>query len=366
MMRCRILIGLLLLSAVCVQPAWGIIVFLKGEEKPVRGYLVSQTPQFIEIRALQAGGKLVTRRIARSSIDDLLISVLPDRLEKLDPADPDGYRDYAEELAEKWRDPEARETALRLFLIAAYLAPDRLGHSCLLAMIPLADGELQQRRFRAMAYLLDPAHDTSVLQTGHATRRPATSLDPKLAEALIRALRLLRQGKRRDAQTQAHRFHLADHLAELTDQITVEEFENACQSKCPHCKFGYVTCSLCKGKRWIERDGQRVVCPDCHGKGRVVCPYCKGKYQNVPIPPGLVRRIIQLELAWMPEPAKAKASERTEAAVPNWSRVLVSSHFRPVRPLTLETLTDIDPRACRYRNGKWVQADSDRASRADR
>jgi hypothetical protein len=47
---------------------------------------------------------------------------------------------------------------------------------------------------------------------------------------------------------------------------------------------------------------------------------------------------------------------RKEATEPKgWSTVLQSRRLGPILPLSLDTVTDFDPRKCRYRNGKWVE-----------
>ena len=105
---------------------------------------------------------------------ELMITVLPERLAELDPARPQSYLEYAEELAEKRRDPEARDAAMRLFAIAAARGESKVRHSALLGLIELARSPQEERRFRAAAYLHDPAHDLSLLET---------SLAPKDADA---------------------------------------------------------------------------------------------------------------------------------------------------------------------------------------
>jgi hypothetical protein len=174
-------------------------------------------------------------------------------------------------------------------------------------MIPLARSDVEQRRFRTMAYLLDPAHDPRLLTHSPQARRPQSSLDRKTAEALIRALRLARQGERRNALTQARRFRLADRLPELTDTITIREFEEACQPA-----------------KQISRS--------------------------------LARRIMELELAWLPSGAsEAPQADSTTLPLPSgWSRAVAGQGVDPVRPLSLDKLTDLDPRACRYRDGEWT------------
>ncbi len=131
----------------CAEPARAVILFLKGQDEPVRGYLLESDEHRVVINELLPDNSIKKRTFLRSEIEDLLQTVSAERLESLRPEEPDKYREYAEELAEKSKDPDARVTAIRLFLIAAHLAPDRLGRSCLLGIVPLAEDEPQQRRF---------------------------------------------------------------------------------------------------------------------------------------------------------------------------------------------------------------------------
>jgi hypothetical protein len=163
---CGVVVGWCLAA----HAGWAATVLLKNEATPVRGYLVAEDEQSVTLRVLEANGDWRERRILRESIEIVIRPVDAARLAELDPKFPRAYRDYAEELAEKRVDPEARETAIRLYLIAAYLAPDELGRSALLGMVPLARHEPERRRFRAMAYLLDPAGDRQLLQPGSLER----------------------------------------------------------------------------------------------------------------------------------------------------------------------------------------------------
>ena len=56
--------------------------------------------------------------------------------------------------------------ALRLFLIAAHLDPQKLGPSSLLGMSLLASTPAEVRKYRAMAFLLDPKGDAKCPEGG--------------------------------------------------------------------------------------------------------------------------------------------------------------------------------------------------------
>ncbi len=342
----RLLLGVLLwLTA---HKAGAVIIFLKGQDQPVRGYLLRQNERVVVIDQLLPDDTTKERTISRSDIDDMIQTVSAERLEALRPDAPDKYREYAEELAEKGKDPDARVAAIRLFLIAADLAPDRLGRSCLLGMVPLARNVNEQRRFRAMAYLLDPKHNPNLLRIPLPTATPKHTADPHQAEFMLRALRLLRQGKGREALVQARRIKMKERLPSLTDTITFAEFERACAPTCPYCKRGRVTCPECNGKKFVLEKS----CATCRARGDIACPHCGGDYRNNRLPPSLLKRIVRLELQWLPaaEPlADAPRPTRT-----SWSLSVQRNQSAPLPPLTLETVTEFDPRENVFQDGKWT------------
>src|SRR6478609_9635446 len=153
----------------CATHAAAAVVILKGSNQVVMGHLVRQDDHAVTLREVLPGGKSKETTFTRGQIDELILTVSPDRLTGLNPAQPDDYLEYAEELAEKQRDPEARETALRLYAIAASRGDDAVRHSALLGLISLARSSTEERQLRAAAYVFDPAHDETLLKPGEAT-----------------------------------------------------------------------------------------------------------------------------------------------------------------------------------------------------
>ena len=160
--------------------------------------------------------------------------VSDERLAALRPADPDGYRTYAEELSAEREDPAAHADGDSPL-------PDCLpprsaggwGHSCVLSIIPSvqpAGGTTVSARW---PILLDPTHDAAVLQVSpKCRRRSPCGLDPRRRNR-CQPLRALRQGNPRDALALVRRYKLQERLPLLTDTITYEEFEQACAPTCP-------------------------------------------------------------------------------------------------------------------------------------
>jgi hypothetical protein len=338
-----------------VRDASAVILYLKNQEQPIRGFFVRENEHVVVVQELLGDGTTAERSVSRSEIEDMIRTVSPERLETLRPAAPDAYREYAEELSEKRKDPDAQVTALRLYQIAAFLDPSRLGRSCLLGMVPLARDAAEQRRFRAMAYLLDPAHDPVVLQPPDPAPQRSPELDAKQAEFLLKALRALRQGRQSAALRQARRCKLEERLPLLTDTISYQEFEDACDAQCPDCDRGWQLCPSCGGEKYVRPGGGtgRVLCPRCGGRGDVRCPACGGQYKPRPLAPSLLKRILQLELAWLPGAETAPHAPPT--ARPPWSLTVQRGDTAPAPELSLETLTEFNPRQNRYRDGQWLE-----------
>ncbi len=327
-MRCTTMMALLLGIAanLAAQPALAVIVLLKGQDEPLRGYFVRENEHVVVLQQLQADGSTQERTVSRSEIEDVIKTVDAARLEALRPDNPDGYREYAEELAEKSKDPDAQITAIRLFLIAAHLQPQQLGRSCLLSVVPLARTAAEQRQFRAMAYLLDPAHDPLLLTAPLPTNTRKSDIEPRQAQYLLRALRLLRQGKPREAMTQARRIKLKERLHLLTDTITYREFERACEPTCSYCQRGKEPCPECKGNKFVLGKA----CGRCGATGEVACSVCRGDFRNNQLPPSLLKRIVQLELDWLPPDQPDPAPPPNTR--PAWSKSVQDAQLAPLPP----------------------------------
>ncbi len=307
----RLLGGVLVLGLALwlgTSPTWAVIIHLKDRDEPIRGYLVRESDSAVIVAEVRPDGTTVERAVWRSEIRELSRFVSEAQLAALRPDHPAAYRAYADDLSAMREDPDAHVTALRLYQIAAHLDPARLGRSCVLGMIPLARSEAEERRFRAMAYLLDPAHDVAILQRGVAESGRSSGVDPEQAQAWLEPLRALRQGHPHRALALARRYKLRERLPLLGDSITYDEFEQACGGD-----------------------------DDSHSISR-----------------SLLERIVRLEIQWAagPEDAEDGADARRAARLP-WSRLWQLGDVAPAPSLTLETLTEFDPRQACYRHGRW-------------
>ncbi len=299
----------LVLLALGPQAASAVTVLLVGQDQPLHGYLVSADDKQIVVRVLRSDGVWREQTIARSQIDVLHQPVDAERLAGLDPAKPKDYRDYAEELAEKLVDPEARDASLRLYLIAAHLDPEGLGRGALLGMSGLARSPAEADRFRAAAFLVDPAHDPRLLARTSAPAGDAPLADLTMSleiRALWRALELLRKGHQMEANQLGRRPGIEQFFAKYEDVLSQAEFLAACEDRV----------------RRAEPPG-----------------------------PALTAKILRIERRISAELLAIKATEPATQA--DWSQLSAEDLAQTVRPLSLHTLTEFNPRACVFRDGKW-------------
>jgi hypothetical protein len=289
-------------GALACHSARAVVVLQKGAQAPLFGYLVRQDATKVVIR-LPVHGALREAQIDRNQIEELIVTVDPERLTKLDPSQPKLYREYAEELAEKQRDPEARDAAIRLFAIAALEGDAKLRKSALLGLIALARSPAEERRFRAAAYLHDPEHDRSILQeSAAATSQPGAPL-ASASPALLEAIQLARQGK----------------SVGVRNLVDSEPLRKELQ--------GPVTAHITREALWTAAHARQL--PD----------------DNLAV-------LLRVELALDPALAHFAAAPQ-EAAVVSWSQG--ENGLAPMPSLALDRITEFDPRESVFREGKWVR-----------
>ncbi len=295
------------LATLCApSPVAAAIMFLKGSDEPLHVLTIREDAGSVVVGLPQPNGTFTERVYEKRNIEDFIRTVDARRLAELSPERPSAYRDYAEELAEKKVDPDARAAALRLYVIAAHLDPKNLGRSSLLGMTALARSPLEERRIRALSYLLDPAHDARLLKESTATARP-TGDDETGRETLLSMLRSLRKGQGAIARRTAERDEAKAIFLAHGDGLTQKEFIALCRTP-------------------------------------------------PPLPAEQLARVIRLELA-LSGGASATAGTPDKAegrSLVSWSTALSTGDVAPIAPLSLETLTEFDPRLSVYRDGKWT------------
>lgn len=295
---------LLALGLFC-QDALGAVVYIKGQKEPIAGFVESVDDMSIRLRIITPDGDELNRRILRSEIDLLLQPVSPGRLSQLSPDNPKAYREYAEELVEKKTDPEAVETAKRLFIIAAHLDPEAEGRSALLGMTPLMNDAQGVKQLRAMAYLIDPSHDASLLEGQQQQVTTGAALDDALRQEVTKVLRMLRQGERADARQQLQREEIRSALRQGTSKITPDECLALVQGLCPGCEQGK-------------------------------------------IPAYMLQKLVAAEL-------ELSSSQAASEVQPQWGFFLEGMFQKPLPVLSLAKAIGFDPRQCIYRDGVWVE-----------
>lgn len=301
--RVIIIVSILSVLASAV-PCDAVIVFQKGRDEPIRGYLVEESANRIVVNEVLPSGELRKWDLARVQIDDVVRAVSVEKLVKLSSDKPEGYRQYAEDLAAKTEDPDARAVAIRLYLIAAYLAPDELGRSCLLGAAALARTPEEERAFHAMAFVLDPDHDATLLKRPKAVATNSDSIADEDRDKLRTAVQMLRRGK----------------LSEAREYFGLRSVQRA------QAFYGHIA---------TQDDYLAAI----EAEGR--------------LSPRLLHKFVTLEVT-LSGIASTNAREKSSQAVP-WSQTIARKRTRPIKPLAIEALTEFDPRACHFVDGKWVK-----------
>ena len=282
--------------------AAAVVVLPKGADKPVMGYLVRQDERSIVIRQVQPGGKSRELSFSKAEIDELIITVSPERLAALNPAYLELYWEYAEELAEKQRDPEARDHAIRLYAIAAARGDGALRNSALLGLVALARSPEEERLFRAAAYLNDPDHEAAILTAPVTTARTSA---PPPSNDLLSAVKLARQGKAAAAKALLAKPAVQADSSKIATIIAPDELAEACAGR--------------------------------------------------PLTDAQLRKLLEAELALENATNPRSAAESAPASSQSWSQSKKSGQLTPVPVISLDRLTEFDPAECLFRNGKWAR-----------
>lgn len=218
------LCGALAICLPAVRTAHGAALFLVGEDEPVYGYLISADDSTVVLDVPQTDGKLSRTTFLRDRVEDLVVTVDPERLGGLSPDDPLSYLQYAEELSIKKQDPEARDAAQRLFLIAGSLAPQVHGRQAALGLANVATNPDAARRARTLASLIDPSgtDPERVVETP-----PASKIDAGRARVLITGIQAYRRG---DVATARRAFDDAENarlLGSLDPPVPIDRLKES-------------------------------------------------------------------------------------------------------------------------------------------
>ncbi len=283
----------------CCDPACSDVVYLR-DQPPVFGRVVSEHPEHVVFRQRLAGDTAYRERILpREEILYIVLTVDPSVLGQLDPAEPASYRELAEELAVQRRDPEARDLALRLYLLAARYGDRQLQQSCFRAMLPLARSPAEEMSLRALAW---QTLGDELRWLESAPSRAELSPPAADAEQLVRLRETLRQ------------LRLGDR-AEAAREIDKPWFGEAIRQYSSICSWQDLR--VWSAERELKTEW--------------------------------LARILELEIAIGRSAADSRADE-----MKNWSELIHRRH--PHRgPVTFDNVTEFDLSNSIYRDGKWVK-----------
>ncbi len=360
-MRRRYIVLSLVVSILGLPSAAPAILIESGGVR-IGGYFVRDDGKKLAIRVRTADGKEKVSEYDSGRVK-ILHQVDRKRLEKLSQDNPKAFRDYAEELAGKKEDPEARDVAMRLYLIAAYLDPQKFGRSSLLGMSSLAGTAAEARRCRAMAFLLDDKGDPSLLR-GESARNAPAAKGPRVVDAqttaindFVKALQYYRTGQIRQAREVATHEGVDKVFTMAPGMIDRKTFFQKCtDAQCPTCRLkGTVVCSTCNGKGvTLGLFNQVERCATCNGQKIVTCSNCDGTGVVMTYPDDVMRTFLKAELWAVDQVAGSDPATKKGGSDLSWSSIIQSRQVSPVAPLSLETITEFDPRKCAFRNGAWV------------
>jgi hypothetical protein len=337
--RCLRPLLILVVLVLVPLPVWSIIIETKNGET-IAGIVVEEDATRIKLR-LDATGREVV--ISRSDVAKIDRVVDPVKLEKLKPDNARAYYLLANEMALHAKDPEARETALRLYVIAADLDPVNLGFESLNRMSLFATSTEEARKYRALAFLLDRLNDKSLLQAKSTTGKA----ELQSFEHFLQALRMVRRGKTDKALEFAAKPGTAKHFELVPGFLDFPEFLQFCKDhpECS-CKTGRAFCNQCKGKGIPN-------CPGCKGLGWHFCPKCKGSPRHVPLSDNQRELLLRLELEFASNPDSIPTGTVNKDER-GWSQLLGGGTMRAVPVLSIQYISDFDPKKCVFKNGAWV------------
>jgi hypothetical protein len=347
--------ALVLALALACLPAAAQAILIDVGGVRVGGYLVRDDGKRLTLHVRTSDGEEKTFDRAKVKLT-ILHDLDRPLLGSLSRENPKAYHDYALKLADQAEDPHARDTAMRLFLIAAYLDPQQYGRSALLGMSRLAANRTEERRCRAMAFLLDPAGDATLLRPPTVKPAPAPKAQAEALQDFLRALHSFRAGEIMDAKTVARHDGVDKVFAMAPGMFDHKAFLQKCDDAgCPTCKMKKkVKCAVCNGRGTVVGVfGRPERCATCNGQKMVACSACDGT-GITPVPDDVQRLMLRAELWAVEQLTGGDAGSKKTAGDVSWSALLRTRQVAPVPPLSLEAFTDLDPRKCLYRNGTWV------------
>ncbi len=278
----------------------GAVIYLKGSTQPMTGYIVSQDDRRVTLRRTLPSGVEREDLFLREQIELVVETVSAERLQKLTPDNPNAYRDYAEELAVKWIDPEARDAAVRLYLIAAYIDNGTIQKSALRGLVANARSTLEERKFRTLAYR-STGYDATFLRQVITKRSPNASTDPKAKTTLLNSVKAARRGDFLLASELLDSTEVQKELANYEDVMTLETLVGICLNEL------------------ITKEE--------------------------------LNQLLKIEL--LLSSSTRSPGRTTKHREENWSQLVSENELSPIFEISFLTVTEFDPRKCVFRDGNW-------------
>jgi hypothetical protein len=274
-------------------------IFLKDGKAPLLGKIVQRSEQQLMVETWDRTQGVRERIVPLASVGEIQETVAITKLAELSPENPAGYRDYAEALAAKSADLEARETALRLYTIAFALQRNELGKSCLLGMIALARSPQEEQKFRAALYVVDSEMPLSQVKAT-AIQETELSTQKELEDCLLQ----LRKGEKSAAKRILERAPVKALCYQLQGFLSYESLVEACSEDT------------------VSMDRQRQ----------------------------LLQLEVELRVRRLPSFALLDGTQPAS----QWSQEVKRGGDAPVLVLDLEHLTEFDPQATKFSNRQWT------------
>lgn len=276
---------------------------------------------------------------------DFPIDDLDDRLQQLDPADPEAYFLLAEEVAAESYHPEAEELATRLLVLAYELDRAQPGGGTLAASACLALADTpslnpQRHWLHALAVTLDERHAET--DPDFPVQQWAT---PENAVLAAEALGHFRTGQGVRARELLYT-EAVSRILERFDALLAETGQPGI-TRALRREADHWPCPECANRRVIRRPGTPT--------GHAICAVCRGTPG-----PRLSRRQLLRHLRF--------ESRLLSGIHESWTAQLATDHGAPLRdpdPTELASTLGIDTTRTVWRNDRWTQPESSGAPDID-
>lgn len=207
------------------------VLWLKGKDQPLVGALIgTDTAGTVEFGV---AGEDSISTFPAEVVDVAIKTFDTKRLSSLSPERISEYRDHAEELAAQKIDPEARELAIRLLLIAAYLGDKQdeiaIVDSALASLIPLARSPDESSKLMTLQTL----YSKNSIHIDRNADLDATSSELKTTVAAKKLLECVRHARREQFEAARSVLQSAEVMRELKNWsklVSMAEMDNVLNS----------------------------------------------------------------------------------------------------------------------------------------